>query len=78
MWAVFRNNAKMCVFLIHEGADITFEDNSGWNCLDIAIIKMNYESAILLKRRGLVPRDFSMYENNLWQKYDLGMFLEHL
>jgi ankyrin repeat protein len=53
MWSAFRNNGKMCSFLLDHGADITLEDNQGWNALDIAIIKMNYESAIILKRRGL-------------------------
>jgi len=42
------------------------EDNEGWNALDIAIIKMNYDVALLLKNRGLVPRPREMYENNLW------------
>lgn len=39
---------------------------------------MNYESAIVLKRRGLVPRDQEFYIPHLWRKYDLGMFLENL
>ena len=39
---------------------------------------MNYEVALSLKRRGLKPRDKEMYEKNLWQKYDIDMFLEYL
>jgi ankyrin repeat protein len=78
MWASFRNNGKMCDFLLDHNADISLVDNEGWNALDIAIIKMNYESAIVLKRRGLVPRDQDFYVPHLWRKYDIAMFLENL
>ena len=78
MWAAFRNYTKMCEFLVDNGADLTMEDNQGWTALDITIIKMNYESALVLKRRGLEPRPKEMYENQLWQKYDIDMFLEYL
>ena len=39
---------------------------------------MNYESAIVLKRRGLVPRDQEFYVPHLWRKYDVAMFLDNL
>ena len=78
MWAAFRNNAKMVEFLIDHGADITLEDNEGWNALEIAIIKMNYEAALVLKKRGLQPRDKEFYEKYVWQKYDIGLFIEYL
>jgi ankyrin repeat protein len=42
---------------LDHGADITLLDNEGWNALDIAIIKMNYEAALLLKKAGLDPKD---------------------
>jgi uncharacterized protein len=57
MWAAFRNNSKMVRFLLDHGADITLIDNEGWNALEIAIIKMNYETALLLKKAGLSPKD---------------------
>ena len=75
MWAAFSNNVKMIEYLINLGANITLEDNAGWNALDIAIIKMNYEAALALKKAGLEPREAEMYEKHLWQKYDTGMFL---
>ncbi len=78
MWAAFRNNGKMCGFLLDHNADPNLEDNQGWNALDIAIIKMNYESAIVLKRRGLVPKDQELYIPHLWRKFDIAMFLENL
>lgn len=78
MWAAFRNNAKMIEYLVSNGADIDMEDNQGWNALDIAIIKMSYEAALLLKRYGLKPREIEMYEPNLWQKYDLNLFISYL
>jgi ankyrin repeat protein len=78
MWSAFRNNAKMVKFLLEHGADITLVDNEGWNSLEIAIIKMNYETAIVLKRAGLEPKDKSFYEHHLWQRYDVGLFIEYL
>ncbi len=66
MWAAFRNNKKMCEYLLDQGADITLEDNQGWNALDLCIIKMNYDCALVLKRRGLQPRDRDMYDAHLW------------
>jgi ankyrin repeat protein len=61
MWAAFRNNEKMVALLAESGADIHLEDNEGWNALDIAIIKMNYEAALVLRRKGLQPKDVEMY-----------------
>lgn len=66
MWGAFRNNPKMCEFLLDNGADLTLEDNQGWNALDIAIIRMNYDAALSLRRRGLLPREKEMYENQLF------------
>jgi hypothetical protein len=40
----------MIDFLLLNGADPNLEDNTGWNALDIAIIKMNYEAALSLKK----------------------------
>lgn len=56
----------MIEFLVTNGGDIDLEDNQGWNALDIAIIKMNYEAALILKRYGLKSRDPEMYQPNLW------------
>jgi hypothetical protein len=79
MWAAFRNNEKMVNFLLDYGADMHLEDNFGWNAMDLSIIKMNYEAALALKRRGLLPReDIDMYRPHLWQKYDVDMFLGFL
>ena len=66
MWAAFRNNAKMCEFLIMHGSTIELQDNEGWNALDIAVIKMNYEAALILKKKGLEPKGADMYLPHLW------------
>lgn len=66
MWAAFRNNIGVAELLLDNGIDIEAEDNAGWNALDIAIMKMNYDVALFLKKRGLIPRQKEMYENNLW------------
>lgn len=78
MWTAFRNNVAMAEYLLDNGARIDTEDNEGWNALDLAIIKMNYDVALLLKRRGLVPRDKEMYLKHLWQEYDLDLFFTNL
>jgi hypothetical protein len=78
MWAAFRNNVLMAEYLMDNGAQVDIEDNEGWNSLDLAVIKMNYDVALLLKRRGMVPREKEMYLKNLWQEYDLDMFLRSL
>lgn len=78
MWASFRNNSKLCEYLLDCGADLLAEDEKGWNALDIAIIKMNYEAALVLKRRGLQPKVEEVYQSYLWQKYDLDMFFTFL
>ena len=78
MWAAFRNNEKMCNFLLENGADMHLEDNTGWNAMDISVLKMNYEAALALKRRGSAQKDMEMYLPHLWQKYDLEMFLGYL
>lgn len=54
------------------------EDNEGWNALDIAIIKMNYEVALLLKKLGLTPRDKDLYIPHLWTKYDVELLIQYL
>lgn len=47
--------------------------------MDLSIIKMNYEAALALKRRGLLPKeDIDLYRPHLWQKYDVDMFLGFL
>lgn len=71
MWASFRNNSSVAELLIDNGIQLDAEDNAGWNALDIAILKMNYEVALFLKRRGLTPRDKEMYDKHLWHEYDV-------
>ena len=39
---------------------------------------MNYDAALILKMKGLESRDRSFYENHLWQKFDLDMFIMYL
>ena len=78
IWTAFRNHNKFAQFLLENGAAIDLEDNDGWNALDIAIIRMNYEVALLLHQVGLKPRDAQVYVNHLWQKYDVQMFIDYL
>ena len=52
--------------MLENGATTDAEDNDGWNALDIAIIRMNYEVALLLYNVGMKPRDTEFYKPNLW------------
>jgi len=71
LWAAFKNNTKLIEFLIENGADVTVEDKNKWNAMDLAIIRMNYEAALTLKKRGMQAKMKEDYENNLWHKYDI-------
>ena len=66
LWAAFKNNSKLIEYLIENGADITIEDKNKWNAMDLAIIRMNYEAALTLKKRGMQTKMKEDYENNLW------------
>lgn len=68
----------MADYLLNNGAQIDLKDNEGWNALDIAVIKMNYDAALFAKKRGLQLRSKEIYETQLWRKYDLDLFLEYL
>ena len=66
IWTAFRNHKRLAQFLLENGATTDAEDNDGWNALDIAIIRMNYEVALLLYNVGIKPRDTEFYKPNLW------------
>ena len=78
MWAAWRNNLKMVDFLITEGADIEATNKEGLNALDIAIIRVSYETALFLKQKGLVPKSPEFYEDKLEVEYDVELFIEKL
>jgi hypothetical protein len=43
--------------------------------MDLAIIKQNYEVALVLKRAGSQPRSPEYYEGKTWTPYDIEMFI---
>ena len=53
-WAAFRDNTQLIEFLLDNGADRTLVDKDGWNALDLAIIRINYQAARILSKAGLV------------------------
>ena len=54
MWAAFRGNVILSELLITKGADINVEDKEGLNCFDVAVCRMQYESAYYLyKHHGM-------------------------
>ena len=53
IWAAFRDNVQMLEFLKDNGADMFAVDKDGYNALDIAIIRINYQAARFLTKYGL-------------------------
>ena len=78
MWAAWRNNLKMVEFLVESGADIEALNNEGQNALDICIIRMSYESALFLKKKGLIPKPAEYYQDKVAVVYDVPLFIEKL
>lgn len=75
MWACFRENIDMIDFLLENGADTTLEDEKGNNCLDLAVIRMNYKTALyLVQKAKMVLREKDWYNGKLWRDYDIDMF----
>jgi len=78
MWAAWRNNQKLVDFLIDEGADVTALNNEEMDVLDICVIRLCYETALFLKKKGLKPKPASFYEGKLAVLYDVDLFLKKL
>lgn len=78
IWASFRDNVPMIEFLLDNGADLNLVDKDGWNALDIAIIRINYQAARILTKRGLQRRPKEDYEGKTWRKYDIDLFFESI
>lgn len=78
MWAAWRNNLKMVEFLFESGADIEELNNDHQNALDVCIIRMSYETALFLKKKGLVPKDAEYYHDKWAVLYDVPLFIEKL
>lgn len=54
MWAAFRGNVILVELLITKGAELNAEDNEGLNCFDLAVIRLQYETAFYLyKHHGM-------------------------
>mmetsp|Transcript_6669 Transcript_6669/g.10718 ORF Transcript_6669/g.10718 Transcript_6669/m.10718 type:complete len:265 (+) Transcript_6669:98-892(+) len=78
MWASFRDNTQMLEFLLENGADPTLTDKDGWNALDIAIIRINFQAAKLLCKHGIQRKTIEEYEGKTWRKYDIQMMFESI
>ena len=65
--------------LIENKADPTLVDKDGWNPLDLAIVRINYQAARnLLKETDLELKSIEEYEGKTWRKYDLELMFESL
>jgi len=53
IWAAWRNNVEMLDLLLQHNPDLTCVDNSGWNALDLAIVRINYKAARVLTKAGM-------------------------
>ena len=71
IWAAFRDNCQMIEFFLEQKADLSCVDKDGWNALDIAIIRINFQAAKILTKAGLTRRSIEEYEGKTWRKYDI-------
>ena len=71
MWAAWRDNVQMIDLLLEHGADTTAVDKDGWNALDLAIVRINYQAAKKLTQAGLPRKQIEDYEGKTWRKYDI-------
>lgn len=78
LWACWRNNLKMVEFLLEQGANLEFVNQEEQNALDICVIRMSYETALFLKRKGLQPKPAEYYDGKTVVEYDVPLFLEKL
>lgn len=76
MWASSKDAPKMVEFLIEKGADLQHENKEGHNALDLATIRMSFESAKILYKNGLRFKETGMYLPLLRHEYDIQMFME--
>jgi hypothetical protein len=77
-WAVCRNDPKVVHFLLESGADGEIIDGDGYNAMDLAIVKMNYEAALALRKAGCATKAPDHYDGITWKPYDVEMFITFL
>ena len=73
MWAAWRNNTDMLEFLIDKGADIFIVNHQGENALDVAVSRISYEAALVLRKKGLEPKDEDFYVDKVAVECDLDV-----
>lgn len=78
MWAAWRNNTEMINFLLEKGADISVLNNEGDNALDIAISRVSYEAALILKKNGLDPKEEDYYTEKTATEFDIDVFIQYI
>ena len=72
MWACIKNDTVMMELLLSRGADTALEDNEGFNCFDLAVIKLNYDAAYLLHSKWGMTRPVEE-RNKYSQKHEFDM-----
>lgn len=73
MWAAWRNNIEMLEFLIEKGADIHIVNFKGEDALDVAVSRISYECALILKKSGLQPKEEEFYSDKMATECDLDV-----
>lgn len=73
MWAAWRNNVEMLEFLIEKGADIHIVNFKGEDALDVAVSRISYECALILKKSGLQPKEEEFYSDKMATECDLDV-----
>lgn len=78
IWASFRENISMMELLMEYNPDLTLEDEEGLNALDIAITRINYQSAKFLYDRGMQLKSVEFYKPLCYREYDIDLMFESL
>lgn len=78
MWAAWRDNVSMIELLLEHKADVYMTEKEDWNCLDIAILRINYKAARRLSKTGIARKEIEAYEGKTWRKYDIQMMFDNL
>lgn len=78
IWASFRENIPMMELLMTYNPDLSLEDEEGLNALDMAITRINYQSAKFLFDRGMELKSIEFYKPLCYREYDIDLMFESL
>ncbi len=87
MWAAFVGNTRVVEYLLSLGANVAHYNRDGtiprlryigYSAIDLAISRMQYQSALLLYKSGAKLRKIEEYRTIVRAIFDLDKFMENL